>query len=115
MEKQAEYHTIFITDLQLHVLKPRKPLPWYRVAMKAIRSELAHRAHTTQFYMSPNESQPSTITFPFPQETIAEMERATAQGKKIRFIIPDKGIPIYPGKDMLEYMAAKRNKILKRI
>ncbi|MBM3206671.1 MAG: hypothetical protein FJZ43_03565 [Candidatus Staskawiczbacteria bacterium] len=116
MEKESKYCDILLTDIQLHTIKPTNPPSLARVIAKFLRNGLPGRIYSTFFQVQKdNKENPLRLSIPLTKEwedKVTELEKA---GKKIRFIIPGGGIPIYAGKDMIEFMKAKKNRILKRI
>ncbi len=111
VEKQTEYHDVFLTDIQIHVAKPRKPFSWYRVILKSLRNEKPGRFFTKDFsIIRKNSTFETRFRFPLPEEIKKQIEKARKSGKKIRLWMPKDGISVYPGKDVIEFLKA-RNKI----
>ena len=109
LEQNGEYQDILITDFQLHVVKPRKPTPWYRVVLKAIRSKKKQRAYTTDLRKDAQGN--PLIVYSLPPEIQKQMAEAERTGKKIRFILPKGGAPVYMGKDLIEYLKARQREV----
>jgi len=109
-ERQTEYHDVLLTDIQMHVVEPRKPLPWYRTILKSFRNKKPGRFFTKDFSMiKKDKTFEARVSFPLPEEIRKQMEEAQKSGKKIRLWMPKNGIPVYPGKDVIEFLKA-RNK-----
>lgn len=112
-EKQTEYHDVFLTDIQMHVVKTRKPLPWYRAILKSFRNKKPGRFFTKDFsIIKKDKTFEAKISFPLPEEIRKQMEEAQKSGKKIRLWVPKNGIPVYPGKDIIEFLKSRRGKRL---
>lgn len=107
-EKQTEYHDVFLTDIQMHVVEPRKPTPWYRAILKSVRNKKPGRFFTKN--ITRNKDGTFTVTFSTPPELKRQIEGAEKSGKKIRLFIPKDGLLIYPSKDVIEKLKAERKK-----
>lgn len=100
-----EFVDIVFTDLQLHVVKPRKPIPLSRAIEKSIRNGRLGRAYTTNFTMMENRE--FRVEFPTPPELEKITADAERSGKTVRYILPEGGIPVFAGKDMIENLTSK--------
>jgi hypothetical protein len=98
------YTDILITDIQLHILKPRKPKSWLYQVLKANRTKQKTRAYSTDIRNN------NGMEMSLPPAKQIEVDRAEKEGKKIRFVFPEDGVLMYPGPDLIEYLEAK-NKI----
>lgn len=107
-----EYIDISITNLQLHVTEPRKPSSVGRVIERSIQSKKEHRAYSTDIKKMDGD----TFRLIFHNPEIEKIiEKAEKEGKKVRFIMPKDGIPVYLGKDASEFIKSKRwQEILKK-
>lgn len=112
-----EIHVIQLTDMQLHTNVMRNPVPWYKKIMKAIRSKKPDRLYggfksLGEVPSAMNEKGVRTMKFQIPMsgDLQKEIEAAQAQGKIIKFVMPEGGIPIYLGKDAKEKMEALKKK-----
>jgi hypothetical protein len=96
---------IVFTDIQLHVVKPRKPIPLSRAIEKSVRSGRLGRAFTNNFSIEENGK--FSISFPTPPELEKVTADAKRRGKTVRYILPEGGIPVFAGKDMIENLISK--------
>lgn len=99
---------IVFTDIQLHVVKPRKPIPLSRAIEKSVRSGRLGRAFTNNFSIEENGR--FSISFPTPPELEKVTDDAEHRGKTVRFMFPKEGLPVYAGKDMVEYLTSKKER-----
>lgn len=105
MESQ-EYFDIVLTDIQLHVQKPKHPAPFDRGIVKSIRNQKAGRTHTAQKLAA------TEVAFPLSfQNEIEELERTT--GKKVRIFIHAQGLPLKVGADTTQWVKANKHRVKK--
>lgn len=99
---------IVITDIQLHVVKPRKPASADRAIGKSIKNKKAGRFYKRDISVTKN----GKIELPIIEssEMIKIREKYKKEGKTVRFFIPKEGLNVYAGKDTLEHMEAKERK-----
>jgi len=109
-EHKDEYYDVFLTDFQMHVTKPRKPLPWYRAILKSFRNKKPGRFYTKNAKIDINEDGTFETAIPLLPTIQEEIKKAKKSGKKVRFIIPKEGVPIFAGKDLVEKMKSDRKK-----
>jgi len=109
-EHKDEYYDVFLTDFQMHVSEPRKPLPWYRAILKSFRNKKPGRFYTKNTKTDINEDETFETSIPLPPATQEEIKKAKMSGKKIRFIIPEEGVPIFAGKDLIEKVKSDRKR-----
>lgn len=102
-----QVYNVYITDFQLHTIKPQHPNSWFRAIMKSIKNQKEERAYIN------NDGKQFSLAFS--EKVIQEIEQAKASGKKIRLVIPESGVPIYASKDLKEFLEARKNRIIKRI
>lgn len=108
--KKDEYHDVFLTDFQMHVSEPRKPLPWYRAIFKSFRNKKPGRFYVKDAKIDISEDGTFETSIPLPPATQEEIKKARIAGKKIRFIVPEEGVPIFAGKDVIEKIKSDRKK-----
>ncbi len=101
---------VMLTTIELHANIPRKPLPWYRAVMKAIRSKKEHRAYTTNIHKDQDGTM--VIRYPLSPEQKREVETIEKAGKRVRFIAPPGGALVFMGKDLRQHMAAQKRKLI---
>jgi len=109
-EKKSEYYDVFLTDFQMHVTEPRKPLPWYRAILKSFRNKKPGRFYTKNAKININKDGTFETTIPLSPTIQEEIKKAKNSGKKIRFVIPEEGIPIFAGKDLVEKIKTDRKR-----
>lgn len=110
---ETGYYDILLSDIQLHNTLPRKPLPWYRAIIKSFRNKKPGRFYTKDFSVEKtNETSKFRLSIPLSKEIEEKVEEANKLGKKIRIITPENGIPIYLGKDTIEFLKSKQGKRL---
>jgi hypothetical protein len=119
-ENKIKQHGIFITDVQLHTAKKTNPTPWYREILKSFRSKKPGRVYSNQQIKFSNWKTENGVTtahfsMPLPDGWKEKIEEMKKMGKEVKFFIPQGGIPIYAGKDMVEFMNARKNNWAKRI
>jgi hypothetical protein len=102
----TEFYDIILTDIQLHVQKTCNTRSLYRAAVKSIRNKKPGRAYTSAIKMMPDGRFQIRFDSPDMQKQIAAAERA---GKTIRFLIPRGGLPVFVGKDTIEFIKAHPN------
>jgi hypothetical protein len=104
IENEKTVDIVFI-DIQLHVVKPRKPTPLSRAIQKSIRSGRLGRAFTKDFSIEQNGK--FSVSFPTPPELERITDDAERRGKKVRYIFPNEGIPVFAGRDLIEKLNSK--------
>lgn len=102
---------VFITDLQIHTTKPRKPKPWYFKVLESVRTKKPQRAYTKDFQV--NKGGRFTTVFPPPPELKRVIDEAKVKNKRINFIMPEGGAPVFLGKDTVEKIKAEKRKLSK--
>ena len=104
----AEEVPVMLTNVQFHTSIPRKPAPWYRAVMKAIRTKKEHRAYTTD--ISESQDGVMLIHYSLSPEQRKEVEAIEKAGKHVKFVDPPGGLLVYMGEDMRQYVAAQKKK-----
>lgn len=111
-KKQQEYHDIVFSDIQFHAVEPTNPSPWHRAINKSLRSGMPGRIYSKNFKMEFTREKDGAITAkfstPIPDDLNEKVKEIEKTGKKVRFLLPKKGLPIYLGKDMIEKIKAVR-------
>lgn len=113
MEKslnEDKFVDIVLTDIQLHVVDPGKPKPWYRTIAKSFRSGKPGRLFFKQFKLVVAPDNTLRFAMPLPQPIRDKVQKAESAGKTVRFFMPKGGIPIMLGRDAIEKMHAVRRK-----
>ena len=113
METQnpSQHVNIVITDIQVHTTAATKPKPWYRMLMKSWRNRLPGRVFGK--IDKPEISSDGTFKLTFPRLPTAEelfYQMPELRGKTVHFLAPEAGIPIFAGKDTMEFIKAKQNR-----
>lgn len=101
---------ILVTNSFFHVAEPRKPISWYRAAMKTANSGKVNKVFTRTDKFKTNDEGDVEIEFQLPPEIKKIYEEAKRNGQKIEFILPPGGIPVFLGKDAIEKMEADKRK-----
>ena len=107
-ELKNNYHYITLTDIQVHVQKPRKPLPWYRAIIKALKNKKPGRFYSTE--MTTKKDGSTTVSFSLPPKIQREMEETEKAGKIVKLLVPKDGLPIHAGPDTIEKIEAEKRK-----
>lgn len=117
MEQEIQYIDIQLTDIKLHTVKPTNPPSFARVIGKFLYNGLPGRIYSKLFLVKKSQTaEPKLqLTIPLSDEWAEKINALEKEGKKVRFIIPNGILPIYAGKDMVEFINAKKNRIAKRI
>ncbi len=117
-KSKIEYHDIVLTDLEIHAVKPTNPAPWYRVIMKSLRNKLSGRIYSKNIRKNvdgKNNAAPFNFAISLSEDLKEKIAGIEKLGKEVRFLMPKEGIPIYVGKDLQEFMKARKNRLIKRI
>lgn len=112
-----EYIDILLHRPEVHAITPRKPMNWLRAALKMHHSGKPQRVYASLENMKLNEDGTMKVCFPLPPEMQEQIKMLEAQGKKIRFHVPEGGMPVYLSKDAKEKVASlerKKNKKKKK-
>lgn len=96
---------IILTDVQLHIQRPRKPQTLLRKVLKYLRSGKPERAYSTELKTTSDDG---TFEFVIP---LSEEDRRRLERGEIRLSMPKGGIPIFAGKDLIEYAKAHPEKL----
>jgi len=110
----SPYYDIVLTDIQLHVQKPRNPDPFWRKMAKFFRTGNTERVFDGKIIKTKNEQ--NRFTMDFTSGLDEAIKIAQGQGKKfIRIFAPKNAVPICAGKDVMEFLEARKriNKIKK--
>lgn len=99
---------IYITDIQAHVLQPQNPKTIDREISRSVRSGKPGRSYTTNF--RPTAPGRMKITFPMNDELKELVEKAAKEGRRVFLAMPEGGVPIIPGKDLMEKLRADKRK-----
>ncbi len=103
---------VIITDYQFHLQKVRKPNSLGRQIAKAFHGSKIRRAYSNDVKID-EKNHSASLAINLGQEELQELARK--RGKKyIRFLIPKKGLNLYPGKDILEKIESVKKKYLKK-
>lgn len=109
---EAKYCDILLTDIQLHVKKPRKPTPWYRVIIGALKSgKKTFRVYSKKYSI---DQKNKTIRVRFDSltpEIQEEIIKAEKDGKIVRIWRPAEGLPVCNGPDATEKFKADERKL----
>ena len=106
MDENDQFIDIILTDLQMHVTKPRKPVSLGRSIKKTLTSKKDGRAYSRDMSVSKNGK--FTFSIPLGKEFYKLKEKAEREGKQLRLLIPGFGLYVFTGKDMIEYIKAQK-------
>jgi hypothetical protein len=99
---------IILTDIQLHVAKPRKPLSADRAITKSVKNQVAGRFYRKDLSVSKEGKFQLPL---FLQEEMRKIQEHYArEGKSVRFLMPKEGLKVYLGKDTKEHIEAQKRK-----
>ena len=110
-KKDIQYEDVFLTHIELHVKKFRNK-SWIHTIMKSIQNKKPGVFHGKPTITKITDNI-YTSAMPIPPDTQAQIDRAKKDGKELRFHVPKGGLPIYPGKDMIEFLEAHKKIIHK--
>lgn len=105
MKNKQKFIDILVTDINLHTIKPRKPVSLGRKISKSITSGKSERAFSSEIKIVKD----GTVEFAIPLGDEVFL-KAKKQGKQLRIMMPKEGIPIFPGDDVIERLKAKVKK-----
>ena len=107
--KNQKNVAIILTDIQLHVVEPRKPLLAGRVIEKSQRNNKPDRWFKK---FSPKIEKYGELTLPILEGSdLSEyIKKLKAEGKRFRIFIPKSGLMVYAGKDTVEYVEAQKRR-----
>ena len=110
IRKHGKYVDIILTDIQLHVAKPRKPSPLSKAIGKSLKNNKPGRFYKRDFSVTKD----GTIQLPiFENSEIMKIkEKYEKEGKIVRFFMPKSGLDIYAGKDTIEHIEAKEKRMV---
>lgn len=99
-----EYITIELTDIQLHRLKATNPRP-LDLAMARTKVGKPGRFYGNDLRAKPDRA--IEFSIPLSKEMVADLESGR---KKLRLLMPKKGLPIRLGKDAEQFFDSKAGK-----
>ncbi|MBP7060696.1 MAG: hypothetical protein KBA91_01810 [Candidatus Moranbacteria bacterium] len=101
---------IVLTDIQLHIVKPRKPISPARAIEKSLRNGKSGRFYSKSVTPTPNEPGVFRFSVPLSKDMLNLKEKLEKEGKEVRFVLPPGGLNIYAGKDTIEFIEAQKKK-----
>ena len=110
MENQyKECVDILLTDIQLHMAAPRKPLSPTRVIEKSLKKKKPGRWFSKNL---PKPNKDGTLTLPILEDSnlFKYIEKLKVEGKKFRILVPKSGLFVYAGKDTIEFIEAQKKR-----
>jgi len=102
-----KYCDIVLTDIELHITKVKNPKSFGRMMMKSIRNNKPYRVYTNDLKTTKNHIPQCSIDLGKEFEMLQEQLRK--EGKELRIFIPKKGLNIFPGSDIIEFIKAHYN------
>ncbi len=114
MDNTDNYYNIYLTDIQLHVTKPTNPPSFFRQILKSFKKGgQPGRVYSSD--MTPNKDGTFRFSVPLSKDVQEKIELARRLGKEPRFMMPKDGIPIYPGKDVIQRIEADKKKLADKL
>lgn len=106
---------IYLTDVQAHVIKHRKPLSPDRAIEKSLRNGMPGRFYNNNVTVTPT-GKPNTLRFTMPltEDMLKLKEKYEREGKVVRFILPPGGLNLYAAPDTVEFIEAQKRKRVDR-
>ena len=105
---KQKYLDIALTDIQFHVIKPRKPLPAGRVIEKAIKNGKPGRIYNNELIVTNNDE---ILSLLFKDKDFVKLkEKANKEGRIVRILMPTGGLPIIASSDTIENIKSKERK-----
>lgn len=101
---------VILTDIQLHIVKPRKPLTPARAIEKSLRNGKPGRFYSKNITPTPAEPGAFEFSIPLSEDMLKLKEKLEKEGKEVRFSLPTGGLNIYAGKDTIEFIEAQKKK-----
>ncbi len=111
MKNGQKYKIIQITDLQLHTA-PKTPTPSVgKKAQKAFEAEKPDRIYSKIDKTAVSDDRTFTLELlKMDPDFVRMVQEEEAKGYKVLIAFPNKGIPVVPGKDTVEFMNSKNGK-----
>jgi hypothetical protein len=107
-KNNQKYLDITLTDIQFHVAKPRKPLPAGRVIEKSLKSGNPSRIYSNELSIT-KDDEIRTLLFK-DKDFVKLIEKANKEGRIVRILFPDGGMPFIAGSDTIENLKSKERK-----
>lgn len=111
MEKDPNCYYIYLTDFIFHHQIPVNPKSWHRTVEKSFRSNKSGRLYGHQAPTFKFENGKVEFMLPLPPDMQEQIKNAQAAGKSIVLVMPEEGVPIYLGKDLMEKVKADMNRV----
>ena len=109
--EQTKYIDIYLTDFQVHAQKMTNPAPLLRAVEKTLKAGKPSGRAYGKIDKVGEKDFTFNFSIPLDDKTQARVKEAQRLGKQIRIFMPKQGLPIIPGKDAIEKIAAlKRQK-----
>lgn len=112
MDNKKQFIDIYLSDIQMHAVKPRKPISLGRAITKSLKSKKGGRVYSRDINISKNDE--FTFSVPLGKELAELIEKAKKEGKQVRLIMPKSGLPIFLGQDAVENIKARKRKAFDR-
>lgn len=109
-ENKKKVVYIELADIQLHTIKPRNPKPGLAHVLKAIKTGKPTRAYSSNIQMVNNKMQFTLDLTKNNPELIKRIQKLQAEGKEVKLVLPEGGIPIYLGDDLVERIESEIKK-----
>lgn len=111
MKNGQKYKIIQITDLQLHTAT-KTPTPSVgKKVQKAFESDKQDRIYSKIDKTVVSENHTFTLELlKMDPDFVRMVQEEEANGYKVLIALPNEGIPVFPGKDTVEFMNSKNGK-----
>lgn len=111
MKNGQKYKIIQITDLQLHTA-PKIPTPSVgKKIQKAFKADKPDRIYSNIEKKAVSDNRTLTLELlKMDPDFVKMVQEEEAKGYKVLIALPKKGIPVFPGKDTVEFMNSKNGK-----
>lgn len=105
---------ILLTDIQLHVIKHRKPVSPARAIEKSLRNGRPGRFYCKGIAPAPAETSAFEFSIPLTEDMQKLKEKYEREGKTVHFLMPKEGIKLFLGKDSIDFIKAQKKKRVDR-
>lgn len=107
-KKPTRHYDIVLTDIKYHQIIPRQTPSLIRQAEKSMRSGKLNRVHSTNIKaISDNEKTVEMSVTLLDNHDIERIKaRSIKENRIIRVLVPENGLPIYAGKDAVDFIRA---------
>lgn len=110
-QEKSKHVNIILTDLHLHTNTVRNPKPWHRALMISMRNKIPGRFFGKITQDNSKIIEPNQSNFSFRLPTAEDLYQIPEyRGKIVHILMPKAGLPVYAGKDTVEFIEARKNR-----